>query len=304
MSSRIVGRMLVAVTVLVGLLLSPVSASAYPVISQPIVPEGIIGVSTVSAAYPSVYPYADGFRDTVVFTTTIPSQSGPSVVEDLQAGSKLAVKLGTTVVKEWALTQSGTRTFSWNALNGGSIVAGTYTVQLTAIGSDSTTRTASTTVIVSAKKLVNASWSKTYSGHFFNEIQVDASVFEFLCAPALNGVLNVRAVASQGYCQRTMNITNADMRKSYANVHATAQLTVSAFRSGSPVGYFYIEGSSGSSRGFNKVKTYNFDMGYMPAYDPLESGSTWSLVPRLEVPYGAKYSISSFTLTLTYKVLK
>lgn len=279
-------------------------ASAAPISLESIVAERSIGVPTVTAAYPSVYPASDGFRDSVVLTATIPSLSGPSVVEELLGGSKLVVKLGTSVVKEWALTQTGTRNFTWNALNGGRIVPGTYTIVLTAIGTDSTTRTASTSVIVSSKKLVDAKWSKKYAGNFFNEIEIDAMTFQFICAPALGGVLQVRAPQSQGYCQHTMNITNADMRKSYANVHATVQLVVSQFRTGSPVGYFYIEGASGRSKGFNLVKTYSFDMGYMQPFDPVESGSTWPLVPTIQVPYGANFSISSFTLTLTYKVLR
>ena len=304
MSDRFMRRIAIAAGVVAALVALPLESSALSPTSQPVIADRILGVATVSAAYSSVYPKPDGFRDTVVLTATMPSQSGPSVVENLQSGSKLIVKLGTTVVKEWALTQGGVRTFTWNGLNGGSIVPGTYTVALTAIGVDSTTRTASTTVTVSAKKLVDASWSKKYSGQFFNEIDTSPNYFSPICMPAMNGTLQVRAPDNQGYCQHTMNITNADMRKSYANVHATVKLVVSQFRSGSPVGYFYIEGTTGNSKGFNKVKTYSFDMGHIPAFDPIESGGTWPLVPSIQVPYGANFTVSSFTLTLTYKILQ
>lgn len=283
---------------------APSVSAATRLESRPMVAERGIGVPTVAAAYPSVYPTADGFRDTVTITTTIPSLAGPSVVEDLAAGSKLVIKLGTTVVKEWALTQTGTRSFTWNALNGGRIVAGTYTAVLTAIDSDSTTRTASTTVIVSTKKLVTATWTKKYAGSYFNQIELDSFPFDWICRPNINGVLLVDAPDNQGRCSHDMNITNADMRKSFAQTRLNVKLVVSSFRAGSPTAYFGVQGAYGSSKGFNSVKTFNFDMGELVPYDPIETGPNYVITPYVEVPYGAKYSISSITLTLTYKVLR
>jgi hypothetical protein len=117
-----------------------------------------LGAVGLSKDVSTVYPAADGYRDTVAFSYTA-TTAGP---EYLKATGKVAVSLNGRTVKAWDVISSKARTFTWNGLNGGRIVPGKYTVTVSAKGPQASAKTATIYVNVSAKRLVMKTITQTW----------------------------------------------------------------------------------------------------------------------------------------------
>jgi hypothetical protein len=113
---------------------------------------------SLSRSLSTVYPSKDSYRDTVKFTITPKSSTGVVVPA---TGSVKVTKSGKTI-KSWSLTSSKTQSFTWDGKVSGRIVPGTYSVTVTIKGPEGYTKTASTKVVVSSKKLVTVTTTRTY----------------------------------------------------------------------------------------------------------------------------------------------
>jgi hypothetical protein len=96
-----------------------------------------------------VAPAKDGYRDTVKLTVAGVSSTGRTVPV---TGTVKVISRGKTV-KTWTLTSSASTVLSWDGRTAGALVAGGYTVTVSAKGPEGDTRTASVSVTVSSKTL-------------------------------------------------------------------------------------------------------------------------------------------------------
>lgn len=110
----------------------------------------------VSRSASSVFPVKDGYRDSVVFTVT-PTVSGPSSAK--VTGTAKLTRAGRTA-KSWNL-HGGRNRLTWNGKAGTRVKPGTYTLTVRAKGPQGGTRTARTSVVVSAKRLVSRTTTVT-----------------------------------------------------------------------------------------------------------------------------------------------
>ncbi|KQX07987.1 MULTISPECIES: hypothetical protein [unclassified Leifsonia] len=110
----------------------------------------------VAKSLSTVYPAKDGYKDTVSITTN--AQASPTGT--LAVTGTVKVTLNGKTITSWNLTKSSTTKFTWNGLNNKKVVPGTYTITVSEKGPQGATKSASTTVKVSAKKLVTTITSK------------------------------------------------------------------------------------------------------------------------------------------------
>ncbi|WP_062518699.1 hypothetical protein [Demequina silvatica] len=118
----------------------------------------ITGVSLVPSRT-NVYPAKDGYRDSVRLTV-IPAKSRPVI---FPATGTVKVTYDGRTVKSWKLTSATKWTGTWDGLNGGRIVPGTYRVSVSIKGPEGTTRTARTTIDVSKRRLVATTRTVSYA---------------------------------------------------------------------------------------------------------------------------------------------
>jgi hypothetical protein len=112
---------------------------------------------SVARSVGTIYPALDGYRDAGVFTFASTFAGPPT----MPVTGAITISLNGKTVKSWKLTTTATRSFTWNGLNGGTIVPGTYTVKVSAKGPQGSTKSASISVNVSKKKLVSRTATKT-----------------------------------------------------------------------------------------------------------------------------------------------
>lgn len=103
----------------------------------------------VQRSVSTVFPVKDGYRDSVTFTVT-PSITGPKSVQ--VTGTAKLTRAGRTA-RSWKL-HAGVDRLVWNGKVGSAVKPGRYTLTVQAKGPQGGTRTARTTVSVSAKRLV------------------------------------------------------------------------------------------------------------------------------------------------------
>jgi hypothetical protein len=113
-----------------------------------------VSISSVSKDRGTVYPYRDGYADTVAF----------KIRASLPATGTVKVLVGGRVAWSSRLSRNTTWSIRWNGRFGTRMApAGSYKVVVELKGGEGTKRTRSTTVSVSAKKLTNVTFSATYS---------------------------------------------------------------------------------------------------------------------------------------------
>lgn len=120
-----------------------------------------IASTAISASATSVYPHKDGYRDSVALTVSATSTTAKAIPV---TGSVTISRAGRTVTS-WKLTSSTTKRITWNGLNHGAVVAGTYTVKVAIKGPQGSTHTASKNITVSAKRVVSKTSSKWVSAY-------------------------------------------------------------------------------------------------------------------------------------------
>lgn len=116
-----------------------------------VVATGLSAVQVTRDADPA--PAVDGFRDKVTLTVSSTTTTGAPVPV---TGTLRIVHKGATI-KSWPLTSSATTKFSWDGRTNGAIVAGSYSVMVTAAGPESAARSASALLNVSAASLAKLS---------------------------------------------------------------------------------------------------------------------------------------------------
>ncbi|KQQ93971.1 hypothetical protein ASF62_07310 [Leifsonia sp. Leaf325] len=109
----------------------------------------------VAKSVSTVYPSKDGYNDSVLITTN--AKASPTGT--LAVTGTVKVTLNGKTITSWKLTKSSTSKFTWNGLNNYKIVPGSYTITVSEKGPQGATKSASTTVKVSAKKLVTTTTS-------------------------------------------------------------------------------------------------------------------------------------------------
>jgi uncharacterized protein YgiM (DUF1202 family) len=114
-------------------------------------PTALQSVSVTSDG--DVAPAKDFYRDSVKFTVAGVSSTGKPIPV---TGTARVLYQG-KVVKTWNLTTSASTVLTWDGRTGGAIVAGGYSVTVSAAGPEGATRTAAAATTVSAKTLVTIS---------------------------------------------------------------------------------------------------------------------------------------------------
>lgn len=135
-------------------------------------PTAITAVA-LSVGSTQVYPSKDGYQDTVGFKATV---SATGVLVPVPVTGTIEVLYGATVVAKWTLSSLGARSVSWNGLNGGRVVQGTYTIKASARGPEGPTVVRSTSVYVSAKKLVTVTAKATHTASALLDQVIDYSI--------------------------------------------------------------------------------------------------------------------------------
>jgi hypothetical protein len=115
-------------------------------------------VTTVSLgrSITTVYPVKDGYRDSVRFTVTPHTQGVGSVPV---TGKASITRKGRTAMT-WKL-HSGAQHLTWNGKAHGKLVAGIYSLTVTAKGPEGASKTARTTVVVSGKRAIRHTAEQT-----------------------------------------------------------------------------------------------------------------------------------------------
>ena len=104
---------------------------------------------TVASSSTTVYPAKDGYKDGVTFSV----KGLTSAAKGVKVTGTAVLKKGTKVVKTWTIS-SATSKLTWNGRIGKKVMAGVYTLTVTAKSADGVKRVSSMTVRVSAKHLV------------------------------------------------------------------------------------------------------------------------------------------------------
>jgi hypothetical protein len=120
------------------------------VVATPLVGEPAAGARlTLERSLSSVYPHADGYRDTVKFTASVDGQTGAPIA----ATGTVTVASGATVVQSWSLATSDSQTFTWDGLTAGALVPGHYTVTANVTTADGQSLTDSVRVYSGATRM-------------------------------------------------------------------------------------------------------------------------------------------------------
>lgn len=104
---------------------------------------------TVSSDASTIYPAADGYRDSATISASTSSSTG----RKLDITGSVAITRGGVTVKKWKRTSSGASEYRWNGRVKNRIVPGNYVVTTRATGPEGTTKKSATRISVSAKKL-------------------------------------------------------------------------------------------------------------------------------------------------------
>lgn len=112
---------------------------------------------TLSKSATTIYPAKDGHLDTGVFKFTA-AYGGPA---NMPVTGSVTIKFNGKKVKSWPLTSTASRSFTWDGLNGGEIVPGKYIVRAGARGPEGTTKSTELSIVVSKKRLVTKTYTRT-----------------------------------------------------------------------------------------------------------------------------------------------
>jgi beta-lactamase class A/flagellar hook assembly protein FlgD len=190
----------------------------------------------LQATAPDLFPYADGDRDTVTFTTTV-LDSRP---EALPVDGTVKITAGTTVVKSWNLTGAAEDAFTWDGTSdGGGVVAeGAYTVTAAGATADGAAFSDSVSVTVGRTTLQSVSVTRDGGVAPAKDGYRDAVSFTVAGSSSTGQPIPVTGtvkVVSQGKTVKTWSLTTSaptvftwDGRTDGAIVAGTATVTVSA----------------------------------------------------------------------------
>jgi hypothetical protein len=113
---------------------------------------------SLSRSVTTVFPKRDGYRDTV----TVSINSSTTTGKPVTTSGTAVIKRGTKTAATWKLS-SGKTSITWNGLDHGRVVAGTYTLTVSLTGPDGPAKVTTTSISVSAKHLEGRSSAKWVS---------------------------------------------------------------------------------------------------------------------------------------------
>ena len=248
--------------------------------------------ASISRDVPTVFPASDGYIDTVQLPFTMETSTGRSI--PLTKGS-ITVKLGTKVAQTWPLTKSASSYKTWNGLNGGKIVPGSYTIVLVAQGAEGRSFTSTAVVVVSGKKLTTKTTTVSYTGkEAFRYYYSDDST---ACQYDGTTFYGYTYYIDSAICYSYLSVPTA-VQRGYANGAVQVKATLVVFDNiGDYCASFGIDEASGADVDICTNGTKVLNMGR------IASGSS-TIQTYMYLPYSyTMLHVRSLTLTYTYKSL-
>lgn len=248
--------------------------------------------ASISRDVPTVFPASDGYIDTVQLPFTMETSTGRSI--PLTKGS-ITVKLGTKVAQTWPLTKSASSYKTWNGLNGGKIVPGSYTIVLVAQGAEGRSFTSTAVVVVSNKKLTTKTTTVSYTGkEAFRYYYSDDST---ACQYDGTSFYGYTYYIDSAICYSYLAVPTA-VQRGYANGAVQVKATLVVFDNiGDYCASFGIDEASGADVDICTNGTKVLNMGR------IASGSS-TIQTYMYLPYSyTMLHVRSLTLTYTYKSL-
>jgi secreted trypsin-like serine protease len=247
---------------------------------------------SVSRNNSTVFPSKDGYKDSTKITIRVNPSFGANKALKLKKGSKVTIKRGSKVIKSWTISSSGAKSFTWNGKDGSKIVPGTYKVTVQANGPEGS-KTKSTNISVSAKKLVSVKKTKQYKAGSLLKYQISA---DRTACTISSGELRVYTLWYSAVCFGDVPLPT-DAKHEYGAISATATFTIKNEWFGCSR-YTYVQLVSTTDPGLLVCSDGKYTVKGKVSKD------TRSITPAVWVSTYEKFKISSVTVTFNYKTLK
>ena len=252
---------------------------------------------SVSRNNSTVFPSKDGYKDSTKITIRVNSTFGADRALKLKKGSKVTIKRGSKVIKSWTISSSGAKSFTWNGKDGSKIVPGKYKVTVQASGPEGS-KSKSTTISVSKKKLVSVKKTTQYKGSkFLKYYQSFDSTACTINSGTGEAIIDTWSLAA--FCYGSVSLPK-DAKHEYGAISVSAALRVTDNRSSLCFNDTFLYILTGSSSAPTKTICSN---GTVKA-----SGRVDKSRRNIEIGvYAARYEtfrVKSVTVTFNYKTLK